>query len=43
MLQFAPEMGWEDASKISAEAIAAVSVRWPEWMWEGEGEGPDWG
>jgi hypothetical protein len=43
VMQLAPEMGWEEASRVAAEAIAAVSVRWPEWMWKGEGEGPDWG
>ncbi len=38
-----PELGWWDASRIAVEAVAGVSVRWPDWMWKGEGDGPDWG
>lgn len=43
VMQLAPEMEWEEASAIATEAIAALSARWPEWMWKGVGEGPDWG
>jgi hypothetical protein len=43
VMQLAPVMGWGEASVIATEAIAAVSVRWPDWMWKGEGEGPGWG
>lgn len=38
-----PEMGWKEASRIATEAVAGISVRWPDWMWKGEGEEPDWG
>jgi hypothetical protein len=43
VMQLAPQMSWDEASRVATEAVAAVSVRWPGWMWEGEGEGPDWG
>jgi hypothetical protein len=43
VMQLAPEMSWEEASRIARDAVAAISVRYPEWMWNGEGEGPDWG
>ena len=42
-MQLAPELNWEEASKITVEAIAAVSARWPERMRKGVGERPEWG
>lgn len=42
VMQLAPKLGWVEASAIVIEAVAAISVRWPGWMWKGEGDGPDW-
>jgi hypothetical protein len=43
VMQLAPEMSWGEASAIAIDAVAAISVRYPDWMWKGEGEEPDWG
>jgi len=39
VMQLAPELNWEEASKITVEAIAAVSARWPERMRNGAESG----
>jgi hypothetical protein len=42
VMQLDPKLNWEEASRIAKDAVAAISARWPDWMWRGDGAPPDW-
>ncbi len=45
IMHLRPDLDWMEASRISIEAVAAFSTRYPDWLWETGKEGapePEW-